>query len=353
MSPSYPAARDCSRTPTLEIFRTSADACDQCWRLPFCSVCIPDPEFLSFPGVWPSPLLMAAVNFAIGSDFNIEGMASGRLVGTLWLMATLLAVIFVAGLVLLPRLLGKAKSSKSMRELFAKTRSINLLAAARVFIFGARDVCLSSVCPFFSTPMVGAFWKWAAFSRRGPSLTMAFTPSLLRCTPQRRRTEFGDCRGASMGRDPGADTCRARNRNVPLCHTRIDLLLVAGLAMFGLPIAVNSSLHSYLILAYAGSEKTAEDVGFYYGGKRGGAPFGHHPIRRSVSAWRHRRLPQRLRRYASDVLGDHLRFTPDVEHAGSPIGSWRGRGISGWSGFGPVRNAGVKARRRFPSAPAR
>jgi hypothetical protein len=27
---------------------------------------------------------------------------------------------------------------------------------------------------------------------------------------------------------------------------------------------VNSSLHSYLILAYAGSEKAAEDVGFYY-----------------------------------------------------------------------------------------
>jgi hypothetical protein len=37
-----------------------------------------------------------------------------------------------------------------------------------------------------------------------------------------------------------------------------------GLAIFGLPFAVNSSLHSYLILAYAGSEKAAEDVGFYY-----------------------------------------------------------------------------------------
>ena len=58
----------------------------------------------------------------------------------LWLMAGLLAVIFVAGLMLLPRELGKAKSSKSMRELFAKNRGVNLLAAARVFMFGARDV---------------------------------------------------------------------------------------------------------------------------------------------------------------------------------------------------------------------
>ena len=45
---------------------------------------------------------------------------------------------------------------------------------------------------------------------------------------------------------------------------RPDLILVIGLALFGLPFAVNSSLHSYLILAYAGSEKAAEDVGFYY-----------------------------------------------------------------------------------------
>lgn len=55
---------------------------------------------------------------------------------------------------------------------------------------------------------------------------------------------------------------------------RIDLLLVAGLALFGLPFAVNSSLHSYLILAYAGSEKAAEDVGFYYAANAAGRLLG-------------------------------------------------------------------------------
>jgi hypothetical protein len=45
---------------------------------------------------------------------------------------------------------------------------------------------------------------------------------------------------------------------------RPDLIVVGGLLLFGIPFAVNSSLHSYLILAYAGSEKAAEDVGFYY-----------------------------------------------------------------------------------------
>ena len=51
---------------------------------------------------------------------------------------------------------------------------------------------------------------------------------------------------------------------------RPDLILVAGLALFGLPFAVNSSLHSYLILAYAGSDRAAEDVGFYYAANAAG-----------------------------------------------------------------------------------
>jgi predicted MFS family arabinose efflux permease len=51
---------------------------------------------------------------------------------------------------------------------------------------------------------------------------------------------------------------------------RPDIVLVTGLAIFGLPFAVNSSLHSYLILAYAGSGKAAEDVGFYYAANAAG-----------------------------------------------------------------------------------
>jgi len=55
---------------------------------------------------------------------------------------------------------------------------------------------------------------------------------------------------------------------------RPDLVVVIGLAIFGLPFAVNSSLHSYLILAYAGSEKAAEDVGFYYAANAAGRLLG-------------------------------------------------------------------------------
>jgi predicted MFS family arabinose efflux permease len=55
---------------------------------------------------------------------------------------------------------------------------------------------------------------------------------------------------------------------------RPDLVVVVGLAVFGFAFAVISSLHSYLILAYAGSEKAAEDVGFYYAANAAGRLIG-------------------------------------------------------------------------------
>ena len=55
---------------------------------------------------------------------------------------------------------------------------------------------------------------------------------------------------------------------------RPDLVLVTGLMIFGFAFAVISSLHSYLILAYAGSEKAAEDVGFYYAANAAGRLMG-------------------------------------------------------------------------------
>ena len=69
--------------------------------------------------------------------------------GALWLMAALIGAILLMGLLSLPRELGKAKASKSVKELFAKSRPVNLLAAARIFLFGARDVWFVVGLPVF------------------------------------------------------------------------------------------------------------------------------------------------------------------------------------------------------------
>ncbi len=183
----------------------------------------------------------------------------------LWLMAALIGVILVAGLVMLPRQLGKAKSSKTMRELFAKSRSINLLAAARIFLFGARDVWFVVGLPVFLYAggwrfvEVGAFlaaWTiaYGGIQAAAPALVTRSADGLSREVPASRLW------AGLLVAVPLALALLLQNHGL----WRPDIVVVLGLALFGLPFAVNSSLHSYLILAYAGSEKAAEDVGFYY-----------------------------------------------------------------------------------------
>ncbi|MGQ0584725.1 MAG: organoarsenical effux MFS transporter ArsJ [Reyranella sp.] len=183
----------------------------------------------------------------------------------LWLMAALIGIILVAGLLLLPRQLGKAKSSKTMRELFAKSRSINLLAAARIFLFGARDVWFVVGLPVF---LYAAGWRFVEVGAFLAAWTIAYGGIQAAAPALVTRSADGLSREV-----PGSRLWAGLLVAIPLVLAlllqssdlwRPDIVVVAGLALFGLPFAVNSSLHSYLILAYAGSEKAAEDVGFYY-----------------------------------------------------------------------------------------
>lgn len=214
---------------------------------------------------------MKGIGFFIGGLLlDVAGFRNA-----LWLMAALLAVIFVAGLLLLPRQLGKAKSSKTMKELFGKSRGVNLLAAARIFMFGARDVWFVVGLPVFLYAHgwrfleVGAFlaaWTiaYGGIQAIAPSLVSRSVDGLTREVPAARLWAL------ALAAVPITLAVIMNATEV----TRPDILLVVGLALFGLPFAVNSSLHSYLILAYAGSEKAAEDVGFYYAANAAGRLLG-------------------------------------------------------------------------------
>lgn len=204
---------------------------------------------------------MKGIGFFLGGLLlDLAGFAQA-----LWLMAALLGLVFVAGLLLLPSQLGKAKSSKTIRELFGKSRGVNLLAAARIFMFGARDVWFVVGLPVFlyafgwTFLQVGAFlaaWTiaYGGVQAIAPSLVSRSSDGLSREVPAARIW------AAVLAAVPIALAIIMNSADVG----RPDIVLVVGLALFGLPFAVNSSLHSYLILAYAGSEKAAEDVGFYY-----------------------------------------------------------------------------------------
>ena len=184
--------------------------------------------------------------------------------GALWAMAALLALVLVGVLSYVPRLMGKNKASKSAKELFAKSRAINLLAAARVVLFGARDVWFVVGVPVFlyasgwTFTMVGGF---LALWTIGYGLVQALAPQIVKRSVDGLSHEV-----------PAARTWSAILAVVPILLAvavylqvpHLEWVVVGGLGLFGIAFAVNSSVHSYLILAYAGSEKAAEDVGFYY-----------------------------------------------------------------------------------------
>lgn len=190
--------------------------------------------------------------------------------GALWAMAGLLAIILVGVVLSLPPMMGKSKASKSAKELFAKNKAINLLAAARVFLFGARDVWFVVGVPVFlyasgwTFTMVGGFLAaWTI----GYGFVQAIAPSLVKRSTDGLSHEV-----------PAARLWSAILAMIPVVlailvlmkFSHLTWIVVGGLGLFGFAFAVNSSVHSYLILAYAGSEKAAEDVGFYYAANAAG-----------------------------------------------------------------------------------
>ncbi len=190
---------------------------------------------------------------------------------SLWVMAAMLALVLVGVIWSLPPMMGKSKASSSARELFGKSRGVNLLAAARIFLFGARDVWFVVGVPVFlyangwTFTMVGGFMAlWTIFY----GFTQAAAPAVVKRSADGLTAEV-----------PAAQLWSALLALVPvliiaalMANTpfRPDIILVLGLAVFGAAFAINSSVHSYLILAYAGSEKAAEDVGFYYAANAAG-----------------------------------------------------------------------------------
>ncbi|MFM8577032.1 MAG: MFS transporter, partial [Limnohabitans sp.] len=192
----------------------------------------------------------------------------------LWAMAAMLLLVLVAVVLAVPPLMGKAKASKSAKELFAKNAGINGLAAARVALFGARDVWFVVGVPVFlyaqgwTFTMVGGFLAaWTI----GYGLVQALAPSIVRRSQDGLSAEV-----------PAAQTWSLLLALIPLGIAaavwlqapQLQWWVVGGLGLFGVAFAVNSSVHSYLVLAYAGSEKAAEDVGFYYAANALGRFFG-------------------------------------------------------------------------------
>lgn len=178
-------------------------------------------------------------------------------------MAGALALVWLASVLVLKQDLGKAKHKPKFNELFSKSRSINVLSAARLFLFGARDVWFVVALPVFLATQFGwdhmAVGGFLACWIIGYGIVQALAPNIT-----------GNAQGKTPGRSSAFYWATALAL-IPLaigaaCYFDfyVQFSLVAGLLVFGALFAVNSSLHSYLIVRYASSDGVSLDVGFYY-----------------------------------------------------------------------------------------
>ena len=189
---------------------------------------------------------------------------------SLWAMAAALIFILGASVLFLQSELGKSKAKVKFTQIFSKSRAINLLSAARFFLFGARDVWFVVGVPIFLYDVVGwTFTEVGGFMAAwviGYGVVQAAAPGMVKrsadgLTSETRAAQFGAFVlaaipvGIVLAIQSGLDPAMA---------------VVGGLALFGIAFAVNSSVHSYLILTFTDSDKVALNVGFYYMANAGG-----------------------------------------------------------------------------------
>jgi len=185
--------------------------------------------------------------------------------GALWLMAGFLAVVLAGSALVVEKGIGKARKKAKFTEIFSKSREINLLSAARVFLFGARDVWFVVGVPVFLYSQLGwSFMQVGGFLAAwviGYGFVQALAPKL---TSRSADGLTAEVRSAKVW---VALLALVVVVIIAAMRTGVDpaIALIGGLGLFGLAFAVNSAVHSYLVLAFSENEGVTMNVGFYYG----------------------------------------------------------------------------------------
>ncbi len=170
----------------------------------------------------------------------------------------LLVLIFTA--ILLPRGLGKTSTKLKLSQVFSNTSAINWLSAARFFLFGARDIWFVVGLPVFLFSVLG--WR---FSEVGAFLALwVIVYGMVQfCVPMLLRGHYPDGKTARwwafvLVLIPAAIALALQQGMEP------NRVIVVGLIVFGAVFAINSAMHSYLIIAWSAHDRVSMNVGFYY-----------------------------------------------------------------------------------------
>ncbi|UAL43624.1 organoarsenical effux MFS transporter ArsJ [Shewanella inventionis] len=210
-------------------------------------------------------ILTGSKNALKGVGFFLGGLLLTLLEfrGAVIAMAAMLTLVWLMSLLTLKADLGKAKNKPKFTDMFSKSPAINMLSAARMFLFGARDVWFVVALPvFLAVTFQWDHWWVGGFMASwviGYGIVQSFAPYFT---------------GKKQGKVPSGQAAFMWAGYLLLIPAAIALALhfdfyiqqslIAGLLLFGAVFAINSSLHSYLIVSYAGNDGVSLDVGFYY-----------------------------------------------------------------------------------------
>ena len=219
------------------------------------------------------PRLFKWVAILTGSKNALKGL--GFFIGALllqWLdfrgaLAVLsggLFIVLILSILLLPAALGKSRSKTKISQIFSRSPAINWLSAARFFLFGSRDVWFVVALPMYlysvfdwNFMQVGGFLAlWII----GYGMVQASAPRLIRHSHHNRGPDGSTARlwAFILAVFPAAIAAGLYIGVQP------QLILITGLLAYGFVFAINSAVHSYLIVAWSDQDKVSMNVGFYY-----------------------------------------------------------------------------------------
>jgi|TARA_R110001606_G_scaffold324526_2_gene471331 MFS family permease len=215
-------------------------------------------------------ILTGSKNALKGVGFFLGGVLLTLLEfhGAMLIMICMLTMVWLFSVFALKEDLGKAKNKAKFSELFSKSKAINVLSAARLFLFAARDVWFVVALPvFLAATFAWDHWWVGGFMACwiiGYGIVQSFAPYITNIMSTGKKSVQVPCgRSAFLW----ASYLTAIPAIIALAlhfDFYIQASVIIGLLIFGAVFAINSSLHSYLIVSLADSDGVSLDVGFYY-----------------------------------------------------------------------------------------
>ena len=228
-------------------------------------------------------LLTGSKNTLKGVGFFLGGalLSSVGFTTSILIMLIGLGGFWLLSLILLKADLGRSRNKPNIRQLLSKSSAINQLSAARLCLFAARDVWFVVALPVYLAQQLSwTYWQVSAFLAAwiiGYGLVQIMAPLLTRQVDQKKPpTQLGLALSlplnlALKSSHKTAFKWQGTLAVIPIIiayglyiELQSSVVLMVGLGIFGIVFAVNSSLHSYLIIALSKTDSVAMDVGFYY-----------------------------------------------------------------------------------------